>query len=172
LIRPDIGTAARRFKMDKLCVRRKYDALAVRAKLKAVVHIIEINRKPNLVHSPHLEKVVSPCDQTCSRHSAALMRNAKKITVADVALDAVVKSMCGSKTGAEHNAAMLHDAARPKQQRTDRPHVALYNPAQHLIKPLVIESFDVIVEEAEDVAAGSFGSAIIKAWKIKLTRNT
>lgn len=146
------------------------DSAAFGAQLEAVIDIVEIHRKPHLVHSSHLEVIASPCDQACRCHSAALMRNAKQIAVADVAIDAVGEGMRRGKTGAEDNTAVLHNPARPDELRTDRPNVVSCNSTQHLLEPLVIEGFDVVIEEAKDLAMGDFGSTIVEAWKVEIAR--
>ena len=85
------------------------------------------------------------------------MCNAKEIAITDVTVDSIVKCMRCCKTRTQYNAAMLHYPARPNEQRPDSPNIACRYPAQHLLKPMIIESLDVVIEEAKDLAGRDFG---------------
>ena len=78
------------------------------------------------------------------------MRDAKEIAVANVAVDPIIKGMCGRKAGTKDDAAMLHDPARPNEQRSNRADVGFGDPAQHLLEPMIIERFDVVIQETEE----------------------
>ena len=82
--------------------------------------------------------------------------------------------MFGRKTGTEHKAAMLHHSARQNEQRSNGPDIGFRDPTQHLLKPMIIESFDVVIEEAEDLAIAASARTIVQSRKIEFPgiRNT
>ena len=73
--------------------------LPKRAKLEAVVDVVEIYREADFVHSANFKEIISSRHHACRRHCAALMRHAKKIAVADITIDPVAKGVRGRKAG-------------------------------------------------------------------------
>ena len=94
-------------------MRREDDAFAGRAKLQAVVDIVEVHRKAEFIHAAKRDKFVAPRQQARRGHGAALMRNPQQIGVTVVAVDPVIEGVRGREVRPKHDAAVLNHAARP-----------------------------------------------------------
>ena len=89
------------------------------------------------------------------------MRNAKEIAIAGVPVDPIIKCVRCHKVGAEDDAAVLYDTARPNEQRSNRSDIGFHDAAQHLFEPIIIDSFDVVIQQTEDIGIYRVGGKIV-----------
>jgi hypothetical protein len=71
------------------------------------------------------------------------MRHEKLIGISRVAVHPFVSGETSSKAHSQNEASMPNDAAGPEKGGPDRPHVRLGGAAQHFLKPIFRQCFDV-----------------------------
>ena len=108
-----VAAPAGGFGVDQLRMRRKDNALAGLAQAQAIVDIVERHREAGFVHSADRKIVASSGRKAGRSHRAAFVRHKQLIEKAGIITESVGKGVSDRKVHAQHDAAVLYDAARP-----------------------------------------------------------
>ena len=100
-------------------MRRDNDPPTERTQLQAVVDVVEIHRKVDLVQAADREIIRLPRQQAGRRHGAALVRDRQHVGISGIIGHPVGERMRGAEVRAQDDTSMLHHAAWPKKCRTD-----------------------------------------------------
>lgn len=81
--------------------------------------------------------------------------------IAGVGVHEGVANMSGQPVHANHHAAVLHHAIGPTQLGTDQAHTGPQHLRHHLLQPVWVQHFDIVVDQPKNVAAGLGRSPIV-----------
>lgn len=96
-------------------MRRENDPFSARPLLQAIIDIVKIDWKKNLVETANCEIVGAPRQKASRRDGTTLTRDQEQIRIAWIALQPVIESVGRAEIWAEHDTAMLHNTAWPNQ---------------------------------------------------------
>jgi len=153
--------------MVELGIRGVHHPKPSLAHLQAVVDIIEGHAEVLLVEAAEgLEKALSGHQAGARDRREVLAQTSAPVIAPDSTPESLL-GMAGHPAYAEDDATMLQRIVWVPQASSDNPHVLLEHEGDHLIQPAWCDNFCIVVEEADQFAAGLADAVIVDSREVE-----
>ena len=156
-----LDAAARGFVVIEFGERRPEIEVTGGADFQAEVDVVEGDGEVFLVEAADLVENLFADEETGGSDGAVVLDEAGAVEDAFGAAVEIAERVAGDAAEADDDAGVLHGVVRIVEHRADTADLGAQGLRDHLVEPVGVDDFEVVVEEAEDGALGLLGGEIV-----------
>ncbi|OQD16462.1 hypothetical protein UE98_29895 [Burkholderia cenocepacia] len=164
-----IATSRGGFVVIQHGVRRPEHRVTRLPDAKAEIDVVECNGKIAFVQSTQLPIQGSPYDEACTRYGGHGLCRYRARQISGLVAPQPAMQMIGAAAEPDDDTRMLYGSVRIKQFDTDDADLRTQRMSHHLVEPVSIDDFHVVVDECDELTLRQFDRAIVERGIIERT---